>query len=627
MDDKTTPSSFSSPGHQGAMTGVKLNNNDDDPDRVLEMGKESPKASGSNKVQSPNAINKSEESQITASTSNISTLEPFYVNGNVYPKYNPQRPRKARFRPHPTLIHFDYLFGSESWSRFLILKTSEEISATKLENMLLTKSPSRDMSLRKLDENNWLIEATNRNQSETYQDLKSLGNIQIVVKRHDKLNSIYGTVVLPTYEGNIDQIMLLDSLKKRYPNVEDLEIYEIPQRNKENSPLKIAKIKFEGQSLPSDVKIMGQKRELRPHIPKPMQCKKCSKFGHSTTKCRNEQICAFCGSSEHKTKWKCGEMKCINCGQNHHARSKECKFYIYNTELKLLMERSGMKVKEAKLELKVRGIKDPARVPQYNTIARQNAQQKMEIVNNQGTSIDHTNSQGSSVRPKEINKGIKLTNPFDSLNTNSELEIEKDNEMNIELSSKGIKRTRESNTPPKINDEEICSKSLKSVKDFEKMLKKNPSLLNHNDETIITPSPVFQSAMQFNKCQPQDREQTNDNQTKCPMKIPHENNCGCHQCFMKEFGKIRPPNKISIVNMIRNFLSNKVNISITELDSHQSGCLCVDHLNYYREHKIKIIDKLLTNQLLETSSSLLEHNESPEPKKKINIVRTNSDIS
>ena len=298
----TKLSSPSSPGHQGAKTGVNSDHIVDDLDQNLDMAKENPNEEVSTKMQSL-TVSSSKESLPKTSTSKVATFEPFSVNGNIYPNLNPRRARKTRYRPDPTLVHFDYLFGSESWSRFLILETSIEISATKLENILLNKSPSRDMCLRKLDELKWLIETTNRNQSEIYQNLKNLDNIQVQVKRHDKLNSIYGTVVLPGHQEDIDQNMLLDSLKKRYPNVEDIEIYEIPQRNKENSSLKIAKIKFEGQNLPTDVKIMGQKRELRPHIPKPLQCKKCSKFGHSIKKCRNEHICAFCGSAEHQTKW------------------------------------------------------------------------------------------------------------------------------------------------------------------------------------------------------------------------------------------------------------------------------------------------------------------------------------
>ena len=110
----------------------------------------------------------------------------------------------------------------------------------------------------------------------------------------------------------------------RYDSVEDVEVYDIPSKRNPRSPIRIAKIKFKGQNLPSKIIIYGQNREVRPYIPSPLQCKNCSKFGHTTKKCRNDPVCAFCSSSDHVTKWDCGLPKCINCGKAHHARAKDC---------------------------------------------------------------------------------------------------------------------------------------------------------------------------------------------------------------------------------------------------------------------------------------------------------------
>ena len=173
--------------------------------------------------------------------------------------------------------------------------------------------------------------------------------------------------------------------------MEDIEVYEIQNRKNPNRSLQIAKIKFTGQSLPQKIKIQGQNREVRPYVPKPLQCKSCSKFGHGESKCRSVPICAFCSSSEHPTTWNCGTPKCVNCGLGHHAKSKECTFYMYNTELKLLVNRTGMSFREAKLELKARGFKDPAKNPLYKSKVRniisQNVIEKCDdqIVNKNST--------------------------------------------------------------------------------------------------------------------------------------------------------------------------------------------------------------------------------------------------
>ena len=50
-------------------------------------------------------------------------------------------------------------------------------------------------------------------------------------------------------------------------------------------------------------------------------------------------------------RWNCGTSKCSNRSQNDHARVKQCIFCSYNTELKLIISRSGLSVREAKLAI------------------------------------------------------------------------------------------------------------------------------------------------------------------------------------------------------------------------------------------------------------------------------------
>ena len=180
--------------------------------------------------------------------SNIITLEPFQKNVHT---------RKTKFRPDPTLIHFDSLFGLDNWSRYLILKTSKKISSAKLENILLSHCPTKEMSFRLIKSNEWLIEATSKNQSEIFQSLNEIEGIEVSIRKHDKLNSIQGTVVLPTIEDEEEspsKHLLLDSLKKRYDNVQDIELYELPNKKYPDRTLKIARIKFEGNDLGSTLK-------------------------------------------------------------------------------------------------------------------------------------------------------------------------------------------------------------------------------------------------------------------------------------------------------------------------------------------------------------------------------------
>ena len=45
----------------------------------------------------------------------------------------------------------------------------------------------------------------------------------------------------------------------------------------------------------------------------PYQCYKCQEFGHSATKCQNNQVCPKCGENHKYKECKSTEMKCKNC--------------------------------------------------------------------------------------------------------------------------------------------------------------------------------------------------------------------------------------------------------------------------------------------------------------------------
>ena len=130
--------------------------------------------------------------------------------------------KKKNFKPNPTLQHFESLFGIDNWSRYLVLKTSKKITSAKLENILLTHCSTKEMSFRPVKSNEWLIQTTTKAQSDIYQSLSDIEGIEVSVKKHDTLNSIQGTVILPDIEDEDDlpnKALLLDSLKKRYNNV------------------------------------------------------------------------------------------------------------------------------------------------------------------------------------------------------------------------------------------------------------------------------------------------------------------------------------------------------------------------------------------------------------------------
>ena len=531
--------------------------------------------------------------------------------------------RKKNFKPNLTLQHFESLFGINNWSRYLVLKTSGKITSAKLENILLTHCSTKDMSFRPIQPNEWLIQTTTKAQSDIYQSLNDIEGIEVSVKKHDTLNSIQGTVILPDIEDEDNlpnKALLLDSLQKRYSNVQDLEIYEIPSKNSSSSrKLKIGKIKFEGQTLPDKIKIQGQSRELRPFIPKPLQCKMCSKYGHSEKRCYGKPVCAFCSSEDHMTKWNCGTPKCVNCGSEHHARSKQCAFYTYNTELKLLVDRTGMSFKEARLELKARGFQDPARNPLFKAKVKNIVSEKALNIYKE-TLIPVSNSKTEKIPVNRTNSKTKepvaTSNFFDILSITPEdpedNQSEISNEVNEVIKEVKVnqnpykKRSFEKLSPVKAEDK-IPSRSVKP-----KIIREATPKIEDVDkvEEKITPSPVFPT--KFKTLVNPSKIKTHGEKCQCidcvakelrkQSMSSHTSSCGCHDCFLQECNLINPLTKDKLINVIRNFISFKEMPEITQLESHHPECMCKDHLLFYKKNKVSVSDKFLKKQSTKESS-------------------------
>ena len=76
------------------------------------------------------------------------------------------------------------------------------------------------------------------------------------------------------------------------------------------------------------VKVAYFRVNVEVHIPNPLSCHNCQKYGgHHEDKCSKDTICSKCGqTAEHNGSRCTNELHCINCGEKKHsADSKECR--------------------------------------------------------------------------------------------------------------------------------------------------------------------------------------------------------------------------------------------------------------------------------------------------------------
>ena len=83
-------------------------------------------------------------------------------------------------------------------------------------------------------------------------------------------------------------------------------------------------ITFGLPTLPQSIKLAYLRTPVEMHIPNPMRCFVCQRFGHHKLNCRRKLTCARCGTEGHDDTSCEASPSCINCGEAHNAYSKDC---------------------------------------------------------------------------------------------------------------------------------------------------------------------------------------------------------------------------------------------------------------------------------------------------------------
>ena len=259
------------------------------------------------------------------------------------------------------------LFGpqGEQWDRFLTVKAANpNMSDLEFENKLLKTTKDAEITFRTDKDNTKIIRAKDENQAKQLQSIKQLGATQVEITPHKTLNIKRGTIICnhinygETPFLNSGQL-IKENLELRNHKIEEVEVYEIPARSKIFN-IKVAKISFHTQTLPTKVVIGGEVMKVKPYTPTPMQCKNCWRYRHTAKKCikKMEGIshCVKCGETNHTLQECRKTKKCMNCSGPHYSNSRECPHYDYHTAITELWENWGMPFYKAKQHLRDEGL-------------------------------------------------------------------------------------------------------------------------------------------------------------------------------------------------------------------------------------------------------------------------------
>lgn len=84
------------------------------------------------------------------------------------------------------------------------------------------------------------------------------------------------------------------------------------------------RIFFEGDALPTRVKIGYITYPVRPYSFRPLQCFNCQRYGHAADGCRSARRCMVCAGPHHLGDCTSASPHCANCRGDHKANSMDC---------------------------------------------------------------------------------------------------------------------------------------------------------------------------------------------------------------------------------------------------------------------------------------------------------------
>ncbi|KAJ8674130.1 hypothetical protein QAD02_005392 [Eretmocerus hayati] len=116
-------------------------------------------------------------------------------------------------------------------------------------------------------------------------------------------------------------------------------------------PTQSIQVTFDGQHLPSRVRLYGASHPVEPFSQPVRMCFNCFRYGQIQAQCRSSPICAKCGAAKHDSADACPQKDadpiCVNCQGNHDPVNKICPEYQLQRDARTLAAQDDIPVREA----------------------------------------------------------------------------------------------------------------------------------------------------------------------------------------------------------------------------------------------------------------------------------------
>ena len=233
------------------------------------------------------------------------------------------------------------------WPKFLVMSGEDEkfrrlhaIAAQKgIEGLC-----GEPKSIKRLRSGDLLIEVKKDSQSRSLLSAFMIHGCQVKVTEHRSLNYCKGVI-----HSHDNLTCPEEEIQEYLAPIGVTAVHRIVNRN---GPTPTLVITFQGNTLPSAIKLGYEHCRVSPYIPNPLRCYVCQKFGHHGKSCSSKTpVCGKCSSKEHTSNFKnpChNPEKCANCSGSHPAFSRSCPLWIQEQQVQQLKIQQNLTFQQAR---------------------------------------------------------------------------------------------------------------------------------------------------------------------------------------------------------------------------------------------------------------------------------------